>query len=117
MIIYVYGKCSTCKNALLFVKKHHLPFIVKEITKEPPSIEELQLMLKHQEGNVKKLFNTSGLLYKDMQLNEKLKNMPLDQALALLNQHGMLVKRPFLLMNNCGLTGFNEAVWSKKLLH
>ena len=113
MIIYVYGKCSTCKQALLFLKQQKTTFTVKEITLEPPSIAELQRMLNYQNGNLKKLFNTSGLLYKEMQLGEKLEKMSLDQALTLLNQHGMLVKRPFLLGNNFGFIGFNEITWSK----
>jgi len=113
MIIYVYGKCSTCKQALLFLKKHKAIYTVKEITDTPPSISELKQMLKYQNGNLKKLFNTSGLLYKEMQLSEKLENMPLGEALTLLNQHGMLVKRPFLLGKNFGLIGFKETEWSK----
>lgn len=115
MIIYIYGKCSTCKKALLFLQLHKAVFTVKEITNEPPSIAELQQMLKYQNGNLKKLFNTSGLLYKEMQLSEKLEDLSLDEALSLLHRHGMLVKRPFLLGDHFGLTGFKEAEWSKKL--
>ncbi len=115
MILYIYGKCSTCKQALNFLEQHKALFAVKEITKEPPSIAELHQMLKYQNGNLKKLFNTSGLLYKEMQLSEKLESMSLDQALALLNQQGMLVKRPFLLGEHFGLTGFNETEWLKQI--
>ncbi len=115
MIIYVYGKCTTCKAALLFLKKHRASVTVKEITEEPPSIAELQKMLTHQNGNLKKLFNTSGLLFKELQLKEKLEHLTSDKALELLSQHGMLVKRPFLLGNDFGFTGFNETEWSKKL--
>lgn len=115
MIIYVYGKCSTCKAALLFLKKHRIAFTEKEISKAPPSVAELQQMLDYQNGNLKKLFNTSGLLYKEMQLKEKLQNLNVDQAFALLNQHGMLVKRPFLLGNDFGFLGFKETEWSKKI--
>jgi len=115
LTIYVYGKCSTCKQALQFLKNLQLPLIEKEITNTPPSLPELQQMLAYYNGNVKKLFNTSGLLYKEMQLAEKLPNLSLDQALLLLNQHGMLVKRPFLLGKNFGSTGFNAAEWSTRL--
>lgn len=115
MIIYVYGKCSTCKLALLFLKKRGVVFTEKEISKEPPSIAELQQMFSYQDGNLKKLFNTSGLLYKEMQLNEKLQNLNGDEAFALLNQHGMLVKRPFLLGDDFGLLGFKETEWSQKI--
>jgi arsenate reductase (glutaredoxin) len=115
MILYVYGKCSTCKTAQFYLKTKGVEYTLKEITLNPPSLEELQLMLKHQGGNLKKLFNTSGNLYKEMQLSEILKEMPLEEALTLLSQNGMLVKRPFLLSNIWGLTGFNEAEWSKAL--
>jgi len=113
MILYVYSKCSTCQKALNFLEKRQIKFIRKEITETPPTIAELKQMLKYQEGNSRKLFNTSGLLYKEMKLSEKLETMPLDDALALLNKHGMLVKRPFLLENNFGLLGFKEAEWLK----
>lgn len=115
MIIYVYGKCSTCKAALLFLKGHGVAFTEKEISKEPPSIAELQAMLSYQNGNLKKLFNTSGLLYKEMQLKEKLQDLNIDEAFNLLNQYGMLVKRPFLLGNDFGLLGFKESEWTKKI--
>lgn len=116
MIIYIYGKCSTCKQALQFLEQHKIKNTSKEITLTPPSLEELKMMLKYQNNNLKKLFNTSGMLYKEMQLSDKLEAMPLEQALKLLNQHGMLVKRPFLLADHFGLVGYNEAVWSKALL-
>lgn len=115
MIVYLYEKCSTCKQALLFLKQHGATFTVKEITTTPPSILELKQMLRYQNGNLKKLFNTSGLLYKEMQLSEKLKEMSENEALLLLSQHGMLVKRPFLLADHFGLTGFNQNTWSQKL--
>lgn len=115
MIIYVYGKCSTCKAALLFLKKHKVAFTEKEISKVSPSVAELQQMLDYQNGNLKTLFNTSGLLYKEMQLKEKFENLKIDEAFTLLNQHGMLVKRPFLLGDDFGLLGFKETEWSKKI--
>ena len=112
MLVYVYGKCSTCKAALAFLRKRHIPFIEKDITKETPSMEELQQMLKYQHDHLKKLFNTSGLLYQEMQLKEKLPQLRIEEALALLNQHGMLVKRPFLLADDFGLVGFKEEEWA-----
>lgn len=112
MILYVYSKCSTCQNAVKFLEQKKISFVRKEITETPPTLPELQKMLQFAQGNLKKLFNTSGLLYKEMQLTEKLKTMPLQDALSLLTQHGMLVKRPFLLGESFGLTGFKEAEWS-----
>lgn len=115
MIVYIYGKCSTCRDAIRFLEELKVIFTVKEITKEPPSLTELKQMLDYQNGNLKKLFNTSGLLYKEMNLSTKLEDMPLSEALKLLNTHGMLVKRPFLLGKNFGLTGFNKKEWLEKL--
>ncbi len=115
MIVYIYSKCSTCQSALRFLEKKKVAFTAKEITKEPPTIAELQKMLKFQNGNIKKLLNSSGQLYREMQLSEKLDDMPLTEVLALLSQQGMLVKRPFLLGEEFGLTGFNEKEWSQKL--
>lgn len=115
MIIYVYGKCSTCKDALRFLKDRGVKFTEKEITTKPPSIAELKQMLQYKEGNLKKLFNTSGLLYKEMQMKEKLESLSVDEALKVLNQHGMLVKRPFLLGSDFGLLGFKESEWTAKI--
>jgi arsenate reductase-like glutaredoxin family protein len=97
------------------LEQHKLKCIRKEITETPPTLAELKQMLKYQDGNLKKLFNTSGLLYKEMKLSGKLEKMSLDEALTLLSNHGMLVKRPFLLGPNFGFTGFNETSWSKIL--
>lgn len=117
MILYIYSKCSTCQQALRFLEKikGKDSFTIKEITVTPPSLKELQQMLKFQNGNLKKLFNTSGQLYRELHLNEKLSDMTLDESLKLLTEHGMLVKRPFLLGENFGLTGFKEAEWLKYL--
>ena len=74
-------------------------------------------MLGYQEGALKKLFNTSGQLYREMGLCEKLSQLSEHESLALLNQHGMLIKRPFLLMRGFGLIGFNPKIWSGALAH
>ena len=112
MKVYVYSKCSTCKNVLRFLSDRKIKAEIKEITETPPSIDELKAMLQYQNGNLKKLFNTSGNLYREMQLAEKLDDMSIQKALELLTKHGMLVKRPFLLGKNFGLLGFNKTEWS-----
>ncbi len=89
-------------------------FLRKEITETPPTVAELQAMLDFMQGNLKKLFNSSGQLYRELHLTEKLKSMTQTDALTLLSQNGMLVKRPFLLGNDFGLIGFSEAEWVKK---
>ena len=111
MIVYLHHKCSTCKNALHFLEKRQVVFSVKDITKTPPSLPELRKMLEWQEGNVKKLFNTSGLLYREMALSERWKDIPGEELLQLLSENGMLIKRPFLLCKDFGLVGFKEADW------
>lgn len=114
MILYIYSKCSTCKNALSFLEKNNIAFIRKEITVTPPSIAELQQMLNHQNGNVRKLFNTSGLLYKEMKIKDL--KLSVEDSLKLLHKHGMLVKRPFLLSDKAGLLGFKETEWAHLFL-
>ncbi|MBS0655355.1 MAG: arsenate reductase family protein [Verrucomicrobia bacterium] len=115
MILYIYSKCSTCQDALKFLEQKNVSFIRKEIVETAPSVDELRTMLYYMSGNVKKLFNTSGLLYREMKLTEKVPLMSEDDALLLLSKHGMLVKRPFLLGDDFGLLGFKEAEWSEKI--
>lgn len=115
MILYIYSKCSTCQNALQFLERKKVSFVRKEIVVTPPSEEELRTMLHFVGGNLKNIFNTSGQLYREMQLTEKLKSMSEENAILLLSQHGMLVKRPFLLGDDFGLLGFKETEWSKKI--
>ena len=115
MIVYLHSKCSTCQKAKCFLEDRKITFTVKDISTQPPSLAELQQMLGFQAGNIKKLLNTSGLLYREMQLSQRLPDMPISEVLALLSHHGMLIKRPFLLGDGFGLTGFKEAEWSHKL--
>jgi arsenate reductase len=112
MILYIYAKCSTCQKAVRFLEKNK-SVTTKEITVTPPSIVELKLMLKLQNGQLKKLFNTSGNMYKEMHLSQKLDLISEDEALELLSKNGMLVKRPFLLGDGFGLVGFNEDRWAE----
>lgn len=115
MLLYVYSKCSTCKEALRFLKESGAKIEVKEISETPPTVEELKSMLSYHENNIRKLFNTSGHLYREMGLSDKLQDISIKKAFELLSTHGMLVKRPFLLGKDFGLLGFNQAQWSCKL--
>lgn len=115
MIVYVHNKCSTCKNALSFLERHHKTATIRDITINPPTLSELRQMLHYQNGNIRKLFNTSGLLYRELQLSDKIDCMSESEALQLLSQHGMLVKRPFLLGKDFGLVGFKEDQWTSAL--
>jgi Spx/MgsR family transcriptional regulator len=109
--VYEYANCSTCRKALQWLDKRGAAYEKHPIVETPPSREELKRMLSIV-GDVKKLFNTSGLVYRELKVGEKLKTMRTDQALDLLAKHGKLIKRPFALAGDKGLVGFKEAEWA-----
>ena len=111
--VYEYSKCSTCRNALKFLDKRGVEYEKKDITTEPPSKSEIEKMIKLYGGEFKKLFNTSGLVYKEMNLSEKVKKMTTQEAIQLLSKNGRLIKRPFLLFQEKGLVGFREEEWKE----
>ena len=111
--VYAYANCSTCRAALRFLAARKITATVRPIREQPPSRQELKRMLGLMGGNMRKLFNTSGADYKQMNLKERLPAMTEDEALDLLASHGNLVKRPFLLTESGGTTGFDEASWKK----
>lgn len=113
--VYTYAKCSTCRNAVAWLRENEIDFVEKPIVETPPSVEELQQMLLHQDGNLRRLFNTSGLEYRARGLATKLTKMTVPQAFRLLASNGMLVKRPFLLGNDFGLVGFDKSTWAERL--
>ncbi len=110
--IYQYPKCDTCRKALKFLDGKKISYQSVEITSQPPTLAELKKMLAII-GDRKKLFNTSGLVYKEMKLSEKLPALSDAEALELLAKNGKLVKRPFVLMDQTGLVGFREEEWKK----
>lgn len=111
--VYAYSGCSTCKNAIKYLEKKKIPFEEIPIVDQPPTLSELKKMLAFYDGKIGKLFNTSGLVYREMGLGEKLKNMSESDALVLLSKHGKLVKRPFVLSEKSGVVGFKEDEWKK----
>lgn len=111
--IYEYKNCSTCKNALKFLDSHKIPYEKFPIRDNPPTLTELKKMLGYV-GDLKKLFNTSGLDYKAMNIKDKLPKMSEAEALKLLSQNGNLIKRPFVLTDKDGWVGFKEEEWEKK---
>ncbi|MCE9518094.1 MAG: arsenate reductase family protein [Verrucomicrobia bacterium] len=116
---YVYQGCSTCRNALKWLKSHHIEFHETPIRETPPTLSELQTMLKARGGEVRALFNTSGLDYRALGLKDTLPTMPQSESLKLLSQNGNLVKRPFALDEKTGvaLNGFNESEWQAAFLN
>lgn len=113
--IYEYPKCTTCQKSLQFLEKHKISFEKINIKDCPPSRKELEKMLMYLNnngGSFKKLFNTSGLQYKELGLSEKIKNgLTEKEALQLLDGNGMLIKRPFVLLPTNGIVGFKEDAW------
>ena len=111
-----YPKCSTCQKARKWLEANHLEFTERHIVEENPSYEELKEWYAESGLPLKKFFNTSGMLYKEMQLKAKLPTMSEEEQLKLLATNGMLVKRPLIVNGNIILTGFKEAEWEKALL-
>ena len=111
-----YPKCSTCQKARKWLEANHLEFTERHIVEEDPSYEELKEWYAESGLPLKKFFNTSGMLYKEMQLKDKLPTMSEEEQLKLLATNGMLVKRPLIVNGNIILTGFKEAEWEKALL-
>ena len=111
-----YPKCSTCQKARKWLEANHLEFTERHIVEENPSYEELKEWYAESGLPLKKFFNTSGMLYKEMQLKDKLPTMSEEEQLKLLATNGMLVKRPLIVNGNIILTGFKEAEWETALL-
>ena len=115
--IYEYGKCSTCRNALKFLDRKGVQYERVSIVDTPPTLQELKLMLGEVGGDIRRLFNTSGQVYRELKIGEKLPGLSTDQAFDLLAKHGKLVKRPFAVLSRGGgkkgLVGFREDEWKK----
>lgn len=103
-----YPKCSTCKKAYQKLKDLHIKVITRDIKEERPTKEELENWWKKSGLELKKFFNTSGLIYKELNLKEKLPNMTEEEQLKLLATNGMLVKRPILIIDEKVIIGFKE---------
>lgn len=111
--VYEYAKCDTCRKALRFLDQKKVVYEKEDITQNPPTLAELKKMLEFLGGDLRKLFNTSGVVYKEMKLSEKLPSLSANDALKLLASNGRLVKRPFLLGPSWGSVGFREEEWGK----
>ena len=116
MLLIQYPKCSTCQKAKKWLDAHHIIYTERHIAEDHPSYDELKKWYKKSGLPLKKFFNTSGLLYKEMQLKDKLPAMSEEEQIKLLATDGMLVKRPLIVDDNGVLVGFKEAEWEEKLL-
>lgn len=115
MLFLEYPKCSTCKKARTWLDAHNIEYTDRHIVDNKPTYEELKEWYNNSGLPLKKFFNTSGILYKEMQLKDKLSTMNEEEQLKLLATNGMLVKRPLIVDGKKVLVGFIEADWMEKL--
>lgn len=108
-----YPKCSTCQKAKKFLDKNNIKYTDRHIVTDTPTYEELKNIIEISGLPVNKFFNTSGLLYRSMNLKNELKSLSDDEKIRLLSSNGMLIKRPILVNNNTVLVGFKEEEWNK----
>ena len=117
MVLFVeYPKCSTCIRAKKWLVEHHVDFEDRHIVENNPSAKELEEWHGKSGLPLKKFFNTSGMLYKEMNLKDKLPEMSAQEMYDLLATNGMLVKRPVIVGEDFVLVGFKEAQWQERLV-
>lgn len=110
-----YEKCSTCKKAQKFLDDNNISYEIRAIKEQNPTINELKQWHKKSGLPLKRFFNTSGQLYRGMELSKKLPDMSEDEQFEILASDGMLVKRPLFINDDTVLVGFKETEWSEKL--
>lgn len=115
MLFICYPKCSTCQKAKKWLDEHKVEYTERHIVEDNPTYDELKEWYAKSGLSLKKFFNTSGLLYKEMQLKDKLPDMSEEEQLKLLAANGMLVKRPLIVEVDKVLVGFKEVEWKEKL--
>ena len=108
-----YPKCTTCKKAKAWLEGNSVAFDDRHIVENNPTAEELKAWCEKSGLPLKKFFNTSGLLYKELKLKDKLPEMTEEEQIELLATNGMLVKRPLIIGEDFVLVGFKEAEWEK----
>ncbi len=116
MLFICYSKCNTCKKAEKYLLEKGVSFTKRDIKEEKPTLEELTSWYKRSDLPLKRFFNTSGNLYKELQLKDKLPQMSEEEQLQLLATDGMLVKRPLVITEDYVLVGFKEVEWQAQKL-
>lgn len=106
-----YAKCTTCKKAKKWLDEHNIDYSDRPIKEQIPSYDEISMWITKYNIPIKKLFNTSGLKYKELNLKEKLNDMSDEEKIKLLSSDGMLIKRPLLVSDDHILIGFKENEW------
>ena len=115
MLFIHYPKCTTCQKAKKWLDEHKIVYTERHIVENNPTYEELKEWHEKSGLPLKKFFNTSGLLYKELQLKDKLVEMSEEEQLKLLATNGMLVKRPLVIADDKVLIGFKEAEWKENI--
>lgn len=115
MLFLCYPKCTTCQKAKNYLDTHHITYEFRDIKQNNPTYEELKKWHSQSGLDIKKFFNTSGLLYKSMELKDKLPSMTEEEKLKLLATDGMLVKRPILVTDDTVIVGFKETAYEEAL--
>lgn len=115
MLFIEYPKCSTCQKAKKWLDENSVEYTDRHIIEDNPTYEELKTWYNQSGLELKRFFNTSGMLYRSMGLKDKLPSMSEDEQLKLLASDGMLVKRPLIVSDKVILTGFREKEWAEKL--
>lgn len=113
MLFVNYPKCTTCKKAAKFLDDKKIEYVSRDIKTDNPTEEELRKWIKSSELPIKRFFNTSGMIYKELGLKDKLSDMSEDEQIKLLASDGMLVKRPILVGDEQVFVGFKESEWDK----
>lgn len=116
MLFLEYPKCSTCRKAKKWLDTHNVTYVDRHIVENNPTYDELKQWHEKSGLPLKKFFNTSGIMYKNLQLKDKLQTISEEEQLKLLATNGMLVKRPLIVDGDMVLTGFRETEWAEKLL-
>lgn len=115
MLFIQYPKCTTCQKAKKFLDENKIKYTDRNIVTDNPTKEDLENFIKIGNLDIKKLFNTSGMKYRELGLKDKLKTMSDDEKLEILATDGMLVKRPLLVGDDFVLTGFKQEQWTDTL--
>ncbi len=116
MLYINYPKCTTCQRARKWLDSHNISYDDRHIKEQNPTLEELTEWYRASGLPLKKFFNTSGMLYRELGLKDKLASMSEEEQLELLAGDGMLVKRPLVIKSDMVLIGFKEKEWEEKLL-
>ena len=115
MIFIEYPKCSTCQRAKKWLEENNIEFVDRNIVSETPTIFEIQKWLKLSGNDIRKFYNTRGVIYRELNLKDNLDKLGFDEQLRILTSDAMLIKRPLLIMDNKVLIGFKEKEWEENL--